>query len=486
MEEADKENRQHGADGTRSPQRVSTKVAAIDIPEATTVKTPAKSCPPSTPAMRLPLADLIGNAEDAARRQPVKEQSPEEHIGWIPNSSNSALSPQRRRKRAVSSSPLESSQNEASAHFASAHGTEMHNLQQSLKTPHADPAADLWSRYATGRNPDETPIGLKLPSFAHLMNESSPRPLPKTPGGSVGGLRRWASCGVEWPTSRPKRRRTQGVFRDQQDDVFTDEQGESNGLSNKPSRVEMLLDKVEESLSKPASKLRIDGPSSSSPLPDKRGLERAMHVSPLQQRQTINAGKHDQQSQQEAHEAAERNQRSFSDDFDDGGIDLETFDVNEALSQATTHDHQGRDRAVAAAQANDDAVLNYSQPQLDTIAEDSDEFGDDIDMTVEDLENVVSLFDNRPNILQQTGILVADAGHEQPIAQEPSPPKRLADSAQAVDLADAFADLSEDEFGDSDIDEEQLAAAEMAATQAYQANTATQGPSVRISNLPQA
>ena len=33
--------------------------------------------------MRLPLADLIGNAEDALRRPTPQEESPVEEIGWI-------------------------------------------------------------------------------------------------------------------------------------------------------------------------------------------------------------------------------------------------------------------------------------------------------------------------------------------------------------------------------------------------------------------
>jgi len=425
--------------------------------------------PPSTPAMRLPLADLIGNAEDALRRPVQKEDSPEEQLGWIPNSSNSALTPGQRRKRAHSSSPCASSQNEISNHFAMREPLDIQAMQQSLRTPHADPAADLWNRYAVSRNSDETPSGIHIPSFAHLLNDSSPHALPRTPGGSVGGLRRWASCGMEWPTSKAKKRRTNGVFRDQQDDVLESRESAKQHLT-KVSRVGMLVEQMQATLAQPSDKHRKDGPSSSSPLPERGVFGDGPVISPINQSQR-HARQHDTQH----------------DNVGVGG------------SQNYLSQHSQRNAADDNVLPTDSASQNFVNAQahstrLEPIDEDFgdvdfDDFEDDMDITAEDLDAAVPLFVGQPS-----------QSNRQRLSPEPQlvPPKMAAQgnttakSAPSIkpvpltthdDEDDEYGDLDEDdEFGDLDVDEDSFAAAEVAATQAYHASAATQG-SVRISNL---
>lgn len=455
--------------------------------EKTPVLAQSKTCPPSTPGMRLPLADLVGNAEELGRRPLPKEQSPEEHIGWIPNSSNSVFTPGQRRKRTVSSSPTTSSQQETSTHLCAKEPLDLQNLQQSLKTPHADPAADLWSRYATGRNADETPLGIKMPNFAHLINDSSPHAVPRTPGGSVNGLRRWQSCGLEWPTSNAKRRRTNGVFRDHQDDVFVDERQAATELPKQTSRVGMLVDKVQETLAQPASRLKHDCPSSSSPFPEKGDLMGGIGVSPLRRRpKTAEA---DPESRVSSQNGIGPPQRSFSsDEFGDDEIDMDAIDNPNNLGghpAPVDMTSKGHDEANGQYQENlshQDQRHVDSVRRLDTIDEDSDEFGDDLDITAEDLENAVPLFDTRSDIPQQpNNSSYNNHGTTEPhlpVVQQP-----VTNAFARFDLPDELADDSEDEFGGSDLDDEQFAAAEIAATQAYQTCSATQNP-VRISSLP--
>jgi len=436
--------------------------------------------PPSTPIMRLPLADLIGNAEDALTRPMVKEQSPEEQLGWIPNSSNSALTPGQRRKRSNSSSPMSSSQHETSTHFALREPLDLQHMHQSLKTPYVDPAADLWSRYATGRNPNDTPSVAKLPAFAQLLNESSPRQLPRTPDGSVSGLRRWASCGIEWPTSKAKRRRPNAVLKDSRDDVLESRETAKDHLS-RMSRVSMLVEQVQATLARPTEEVKKDIPSSSSPLPDKHSFERRPYISPASK--IIGA-----QSMQpcdpaplpvikehfDEHESASQADTS---DYGDDEVDAAMDDVDPSITAATAVMCNGVfDHPVRPV----DSASQHNVPgrYLDTIEEDLDEFEDDCDFTAEDLEHAVPLFDpsqQHEERAQTPNEFVSRPGSAN-ITTAVAP--NVVSHADVVDLSD-----DDDEFGGLDVDEEQFAAAEMAATQALRASAATQG-SVRISNLP--
>lgn len=463
--------------------------------------------PPSTPAMRLPLADLIGNAEDALRRPPPKEQSPEEQLGWIPNSSNSALTPGQRRKRAHSSSPL-SSQQDTSTHFALKEPLDLQTLQQSLKTPHADPAADLWSRYATNRNTDETPLEVKLPSLAHLLEDSSPHSLPRTPGGSVGGLRRWASCGIEWPASKPKRRKVHGVLRDQ-DDIFTSGSRQGKSMpSTKISRVGMLVDQVQATLAQPIEKSKKDGPSSSSPLPDK-GHFAADRVNPSIHKQEAcdddHYGSQEQQqrgSQADVSHSKQSAGQSQSTQYGDDDLDLEAVTSVDHVEHTNVHDASNQSESIriprfeyqdilpSESASQQQTVVNSHHPtlnvqELETVPEDDeeDEFADDCDITAEDLENAMTMFDQEPlpNLPQHPRYHATQDARFQYLPEAKLPPN--GDLGPMISAAVVEDESDNEEFGGSDLDDEQFAAAEVAATQAYHASATTQS-SVRISNLP--
>lgn len=401
---------------------------------------------PSTPAMRLPLADLIGNAEDALRRPTPQEESPVEEIGWIANSSHPDLTPRQRRRRPQSSSPVTSSQNDASDLLDS-------NLPQSaFKTPRADPAAELWTRYATARNADETPIEKRIPSLAHLMNDSSPRSAPRTPGGSVGGLRRWASCGLEFPSSRVKRRRVKGIFRDNNDP-------QDPSVAKPLSRVGMLVEKVQESLA------HKDIPSSSSPLPDKGEFPRIQKSN----------SEHQISQPPSAHSSQQYSYQHEDADFDDADITLD--DMAGIQPDNTTQNNSMTNTTI-----------------MNTIDEDDDEFGDDFgdDLDAEEIENAVSFFESRPGTSngqfnsQPNTCAIAQPDQAAPPSAPPPPPPPppqhdQQQRPQTFDLT-GFSDDDDDEFGGSDLDEDQLVQAEIDATQALEASTSAS--SVRISNLP--
>lgn len=450
--------------------------------------------------MRLPLADLIGNAEEALRRPTPKEEQPEEHIGWIPNSSHPDLSPQRRRKRAHSSSPITASQKEASERLAVLDPLDLQNLNHSLKTPHADPAADLWTRYATGRNADETPLNVALPSFAHLINDSSPRSAPRTPAGSVGGLRRWQSCGIEWPASKAKRRRTNGVFRDRQNNASgSGEDGSQSSGEPKTkqlSRVGMLVEQVQESLAKPSLDIRRDAPSSSSPLPDKGDVD---HLQTRADHSRESLPQYGSQSENNSQHSNHRNTGQRSHEISEFGDDDLDFDMMEDMepveSKPTAAKAQFNRRSPSPTKADrpQQGSDQHNTTMLDTIDEDSDEFGDDIDITADDIDNAVPIYNTQSaasskpaakrdsaNFASHDETKAASNAFDRP--QQSAVAKHTISPSQQVHDLTGFSD-DDDEFGGSDLDDEQFAKAEFAATQAFQASAANSS-SVRISSIP--
>lgn len=247
-----------------------------------------KQCP-QTPTNRIPLADLIGNTEDAFNCNP-KDTTPEDHIYWqhepTPRSSipsASASSARRGKKRARSSSPPSSSQNHKSARSNGQEALDLKTLHESLKTPQNDPALDLWARYTDASLMKKDVNGKAIPAFAYLMTSS-----PQTQNimnGKDSGLRRSISCGIEWPASKAKRHKTnhevaEGRMRDtlaaSKKDIM------ATGKS-KASRISLLMEKLQENSMK-VPQIDVSGPSSSSPLPSRTGLPNLLEVSPVPRR----------------------------------------------------------------------------------------------------------------------------------------------------------------------------------------------------------
>jgi DNA replication ATP-dependent helicase Dna2 len=237
-----------------------------------TTESKQQSIFPRTPASKIPIAALISNTEDAFNGVHF-DTTPEDHVSWQhgPRSSGSASSlrsTQRGKKRARSSSPASSSQIEKSNHFSAViEPLDLQNLQQSLKTPQHDPATDLWARYSTASLAKANGDNAALPTFAQFI--SSPQ-TPDTTKSRDSVLQRSISCGIDWPTSKKKRRKLDTVEAyGRMRDIF--ESSKQDNLSHQVpgrSRVELLVGKIKESMLRKQSTFG-GGPSSSSPLPDR-------------------------------------------------------------------------------------------------------------------------------------------------------------------------------------------------------------------------
>lgn len=247
-----------------------------------------KPCP-QTPANRIPLADLIGNTEDAFNCNP-KDTTPEDHIYWqhgptplssIPSATANSI--RRGKKRARSSSPVDSSQNQKLIRSGAQETLDLKVLHDSLKTPQNDPALDLWARYTDASLIKKDADGNALPTFAHLMT-SSPQ-TPSTTNGKDSGLRRSISCGMEWPVSKAKKRKlNHEAAEGRMKDVFAASKTDIIGpKKSKASRITLLMEKLQEN-SRKVPQIEVSGPSSSSPLPDRTGLSTVPGVSPVSRR----------------------------------------------------------------------------------------------------------------------------------------------------------------------------------------------------------
>lgn len=458
---------QHNATSSSAPLHPAKPGGSLDMPDsAKTPQLPHANTFPSTPGARLSLEDLIGNVEETREPEP-REQSPEEHIGWIPNSSSTQLTPNRKRKRARSSSPscpnTSSQRAEASAFFAGS---------AEKRTPEADPAADLWQRYGISKDSGNT---LKLPEFNNMLFPGSPRPFETPVKGS--GLRRWASTGNDWPSSKRKKQRSNASAKV---DVWQNGAVESGGRS----KVAAMVEKIQESLAtqrlaQPLPAVTGDEPASSDPLPDTGS--KVMEVQqitgrPESEPKPTDATPFQRMGPPNARpQGAVRNQTSAP------------VSGKDQLQQETTGSHVQDTGTVMPAPLHlqskaplpafrrpsmrRPSIQEPPKPvpapttKLPVVAEDFDEFGDDMEFSTEDLDELLS----QP--LQNRRL------HE--IPEHPNPPPQQQQQQPTVtvqqtvanellDLADD--DFDDDEFACDDLDETSFIEAELQATQSFRAS----------------
>ena len=296
---------------------------------------------PRTPAVRIPLEDLIGNTEDAFNCPPPLA-TPRDHVVWHngPASSDPSVSvhgTQKSRKRARSSSPASSSQVEKSTHFDGQGDTmDLNGMQKSLRTPNNDPTQELWNRYMSANISLQANGELVLPSFARLPPSSPDTPSTTSKDGS---FRRTVSCGVEWPTSKPKRRKIDaGDSHSRTKDIFAASRREILAQNvAKTSRMGLLVEKIQESMNR--RQRTNDEPSSSSPLPGRNSQMPGTQPSPTRSpSKAIKPASMRPEAlapvdQSDLRSPSKKSEGSFS-DFADDDLDVDFFEsVEKDLSQ---------------------------------------------------------------------------------------------------------------------------------------------------------
>ncbi|KAI9713946.1 MAG: Tripartite DNA replication factor [Bogoriella megaspora] len=450
--------------------------------------------PPATPATRLPLADLIGNIDENADRSSHPDISPGDQLHWAPQSSfNASRTPVgQSRKRARSSSPA-SSQNEASAHFL-AERRSLEGMKQVLRTPQADPTVDLWSRYDRATYGRDALSGHGHPGLQRLMNDSSPRS-PGLPGtGGKSSLRRWASEGNALSNPRAKRRKTTAAaYKDQIEDAFTEKSSRRTapGQSTlQPSRVEFLVEQMQQTLKKPTLPHNTDEPSSSSPLPEHGAChnEPSQLTSPLQKlapveeerNNTAVKGHNSSKSRALQHlnsSQTKQTRREVSSDFGSEDLTSEMVQTMEMTQSASANvvrgayaDMEGPDdaankdriveRVTTAAAPNPSNLIDFQG--LEDVFDDFE----DESMLAADMENVASMYDLGQSLVQDGRTIVGS-----PMQTTGVNTGANVHGAGSGNSTDPFVviDDDDDDFGGDEIDDDEFATAEAIATQTQRA-----------------
>ena len=471
---------------------------------------------PQTPLGRLPLTELLASGDDTSRQH--LNLTPIERVLWdnSPGSSEPSQSRKKGRKRAHSSSPASSSQNDTSRHIAiNKPQVDLQALQQALKTPKADPAEDLWSRYSLNRGTAEgrSPTAPTVFAFTQLVHSSS----PQTPASHLQskdglGLRRALSC-IEWPTSAAKRRKLprSGIFKDSNGQLATFEGGVDIDEESRISRVSYLVEKIHNGLTKSTV---TDGYSSSEPARSSPVMRKAYEsptrlVSPSREGQTAIDDVVTVLSQTAVapkdhkllplvfsdEEIADIEKADGSSDFGDDDLDLEMLETMDSTLNALPPIHQataspkhrnsrsGNDGASTTNVLNEclQKPFSHSSTQatlgkferLSQVSFPSDiasspaqvapskhdEFDEDEDeVSAADLENVFAQYDTQPQ--QQFG------GGQNPQAEqtntmhsetEPHGPRESIFGPKPMLTTDAEVLSDDEKFGD-DSDFEQIAA----------------------------
>ena len=434
---------------------------------------------PSTPATRLPLADLIGDSE--IPKNPIINASPQEQIQW--NIVTTPLDHKRKKtsarstrskKRARSSSPPSAT---SAARPKDANPLlDLQGLKQSLNTPQANPATNLWTRYSH--------VGMMTSKHGTLEPRTGSLPQPASSShsaddqtGNVAGLRRWTSCGTEWPSSKKKRRKMfHPMSLGQIDETFDDipKSGiDRHAAKARSDRIKSLLQGVQEGLSRTedADDLFIDdkGPSSSSPLPDRIEEFDRSSISPCRpQELPSRAGKVSTQEGAQQNTTSEmgsnsnnarqpKSSRFGTDSFEDEMSHIALPDVSRHTAETVTATKVSPEGELKGSTQEEQPptpivskwnIRNSSpdkKPSDHDGDEADDEFGDNEMFSGDDFDIVASMCDHgrtQPSASTETNA----------VSQTPNPNA-------------AMNALEEEDFGDVDIDEESFAAIEASTTQ---------------------
>ncbi|OOF95754.1 hypothetical protein ASPCADRAFT_48019 [Aspergillus carbonarius ITEM 5010] len=441
-----------------------------------------KECP-HTPGNRIPLADLISNAEDAFNQAPMQELTPEDYVIWqhVPVSSNpdgmSQTPATKSRKRRHSSSPT-SSPLAGTSKSRRRGSLDLQNYQGLIKTPQNDLAADLWNSYVSKTLANGNGELLQ-PHLTNLLSSSPQTPASMRTGRDSSGLRRSNSCMAEWPSSRAKRRRVdkekfgtgRSIFSRTRSNVV--DSGNYQGLSSLVKQIEKTLQKVPRpppdiSDSSPVpARNHVRRNRSGSPTEDRKGpAPPSRKTSQVQEPRVIHAVPQDRKPLEES-----------SSDYGDDDFDQDFFDLaeasidpfvdadsshhgNVALSEKHVNNSAQTEIHPSAQKPRNISVLNTKfdedKPTNNENTLDADEFDDDFDGISDSMEDLLAECDKTSSM-----------NLANPNSTEPLPPKQATPVAGSGNLFAATSGslnamnlspetLSGDEFDDDGLDLEAI------------------------------
>ncbi|PLB42499.1 bifunctional ATP-dependent DNA helicase/ssDNA endodeoxyribonuclease DNA2 [Aspergillus candidus] len=462
-EHTDKENQSSWLNGVVAPaqpeldQRPSSSGAA----ESKVVK----ECP-QTPGNRIPLADLIGNVEDAINQAPGQEYTPEDYVIWqhVPASSNTGTMSQtpatnkkkRRRNSSPGSSPLAG--NSKSARKGS---FDLQSFQAVLKTPQNDIAADLWNNYvgkATANGNGEIP----QIRFQNLLSSSPQTPATGRTSRDSSGLRRATSCNVEWPSSKAKRRKLD----------FSRSKSNVIDAGTSSSNINRLMERIEKSLRKTPMPQ-----ADSSPVPKREEVRRSRSTSPVERKQPLkdlgSPGQETKTGDSCIRPIATEPVKVSSSDFGDDDLDQDFLDLAEAAmdpfvdSDGVNDDeqvakpnglpHLSPVKAPAASGGQVNSHVDTTMAEKSDYKYDADEFDDDFEEFSDNIEDILAECDGTPSTK-----LARSVSNNNPVSQplssghDAKPLFAVAADQVFGDVKNPEATSSGDEFDDEDFDMEAI------------------------------
>ncbi|KAK3342429.1 hypothetical protein B0H65DRAFT_468212 [Neurospora tetraspora] len=383
-----------------------------------------------TPADRHSWKDLFGVPE-ATTEEEDGEKSPGDRVDWksgVPlQLPASPMIPKNGKRRAKSSSPASS----PAAKLTTPH-VALKKIAGASKTPHADPASDLWSRFSSNGN-DTSPSSHKNPLFAQLMASSSPRPQS-----GDRSLRKSVSCGSAWP----KRRRT--VCPDEEDRTVS----QNTPRKKKSSLLSELLQSVDGEIESPKTTTNAPAQQKKSPSPKKKSPSKRKTAP-----QTVpdqNSSPSRKKAERQTTEAAASNlPEKASSDYGDDDFD---FDEDTLLELDASFLGRGDGSTLIASDAVSPAPRESSKTVVD-----NDEFGDLDDDIFDGVEDLVAQVESAT---QQPAVRLSPRKRLSP-KKRLSPRKRQSPKK----LPQQVVGDEDDEFGDDFGNDFDFDAVEMAATQ---------------------
>lgn len=307
-------------------------------------------------------------------------------------------------------------------------------------------------------------------NLSNLLKTSSP-PATDNHLGTVGGLRRWTSCGVEWPSSKAKRRKTRPNTMNEAygasgpkpaDILLSDAVAEA-----KKSRIGSLIERIHDSLTMPSviEAEEPKGPSSSSPLPERSESFDRQSTSPTKApaHPTVQAMQgnvvHESEVEDEKSEVDAKTigrglgSSSFgSDDLDLTEFDLPDVTVIPVIKEASpdgigTFNRPPHEYSEHTQHGHPNPTL-LGDPESNEFL-DEDEFDEADELSMADFEAAASMFDG-PTTVSSVKDDLPDKSMKSPIYSH---------------AMEEPVDQVGDEFDDKEFDEESFVAAEAAATQ---------------------
>lgn len=437
---ANKENQTSWLNGVMEPGK-SNENNQNQTVEVAEPKAP-RECP-HTPGNRIPLADLINNAEDAFIHAPMPEFTPEDYVVWqhVPASSNPdrmSQTPAHGKKRRHSSSPT-SSPLAGTSKSRRKGSLDLQNSQTLQKTPQHDLAADLWNSYVSKTLANGNGEILR-PRFTNLLSSSPQTPASVRTSRDSSGLRRSNSCMAEWPSSKAKRRRIDKENFGTGRSIFSRTRSNVVNSGNyQGPKISSLVEEIEKTLKK--APVPLPDTTDSSPIPARNQGRRSRSKSPTEDRKSqAQASKKTSQVQEPRiiHAAPEDRKplEESSSDYGDDEFDQDFFDLAEAsmdpfvdagsshLKDKALSDGLAKNEASTEACASTkewretDAVTmktNVDKPTNDVDTLDADEFDDDFDGLSDGMEDLLAQCEKSQSTDMAKPVSTGPAASRQPI-----------------------------------------------------------------------